>query len=90
MHEEGRRKLKERLDVVHDWPSLYMFKFILQPEEDLISKLEALFPEEAEIKRKYSKTGKFVSLTIREVMISSDEVLDRYERASKIEGVMML
>jgi putative lipoic acid-binding regulatory protein len=90
MQEEGRSKLKERLDEVHEWPSVYMFKFILEPDEGVIAQLEALFPEEAEILRKYSKTGKFVSLSIKEVMMSSDEVLERYERASAIEGVMML
>ena len=90
MQEDGLRKMKERLDEVHEWPSLYMFKFILKPEEGIIAKLEALFPDEAEIIRKYSKTGKFVSLTVKEVMMSSDEVLERYRKASVIEGVMML
>ena len=90
MEQAGFEKLKQRLDEVHDWPSVYMFKFIMEPKEDIIARLEELFPEEAEIQRRYSKGGKYVSLSIKEVMVSSEEVLNRYKKASEIEGVIML
>ena len=50
----------------------------------------ALFPPEAEILRKYSKAGKYLSLTAREVMLSADEVVARYDKAALIEGVIVL
>jgi hypothetical protein len=49
-----------------------------------------MFPPEAELLRKYSTGGKYLSITVREVMMSADDVVDRYDRASAIEGVIML
>ncbi len=90
MNEDGFEKLQQRLDEVHEWPSVYLFKFIMKPEEAILLQVQAFFPEEAEILRKYSRTGKFVSLSVREVMMSSDEVLARYRKVAQIEGVMIL
>lgn len=90
MAQEGFDKLKQRLDEVHDWPSVYMFKFIMEPKDEIIERVEALFPEQAEIQRRYSKGGKYLSLSVKEVMVSSQEVLNRYKKASEIDGVIML
>jgi len=90
MNEDGFEKLQQRLDEVHEWPSVYLFKFIMKPEEAILLQVQAFFPEEAEILRKYSRTGKFVSLSVREVMMSSDEVLARYRKVAQVEGVMIL
>jgi hypothetical protein len=40
--------------------------------------------------RRYSTGGKFVSLTIREVMMNADDVVARYDLASGIKGVIVL
>lgn len=82
--------MRKALDQVHQWPSVYMFKFILEPGQDKLDALMALFPPEAEVLRKYSKGGKYVSLTVREVMMNADEVVQRYDRTSKIDGVIAL
>ena len=50
----------------------------------------ALFPKESEVLRRYSKGGKYLSISAREVMMSADDVVDRYDRASTIEGVIVL
>lgn len=89
-HDEARDRMRKALDQVHQWPSVYMFKFILEPEQDKLDALMALFPPEAEVLRKYSKGGKYVSLTVREVMMNADEVVQRYDRTSKIDGVIAL
>jgi hypothetical protein len=90
LSEEAQAKLRERLDQVHDWPSVYMFKFICEPDQDRLDRILALFPPETEVLRRYSAGGKYVSLTIREVMMNSDDVVERYVKASDINGVIVL
>lgn len=89
-HEEARERMRKALDLVHKWPAVYMFKFIFEPEEGRLNAVLALFPPEAEILRKYSKAGKYLSITAREVMLSADEVVARYDKAAQIEGVIVL
>jgi uncharacterized protein len=90
LSEEAKDRLRERLDQVHDWPSVYMFKFIFEPDTERLDAVLALFPPESEILRKYSAAGKYLSLTVKEVMMNADEVVQRYDRASKIDGVIVL
>lgn len=90
LSQEARERLKAKLDEVHDWPSVYMFKFIFEPTEERLSKVLALFPEESEVLRRYSKGGKYLSVTAKEVMMNADDVVDRYDRASEIDGVIVL
>lgn len=89
-HDDARERMRKALDQVHDWPSLYMFKFIFEPDQHRLDALLALFPAEAEVLRKYSKGGKYLSLTVREVMMSADEVVRRYDLVSEIDGVIVL
>ncbi len=90
LNAETKQRLKERLDQVHEWPGVYMFKFIFEPDEARLARVLALFPPESEILRKYSTGGKYLSLTVKEVMITADDVVDRYDRASEIDGVIVL
>ena len=90
LNAETKQRLKERLDQVHEWPGVYMFKFIFEPDDARLASVLALFPPEIEILRKYSAGGKYLSLTVKEVMITADDVVDRYDRASEIDGVIVL
>ncbi len=90
LSKEAKDRLKERLDEVHDWPAVYMFKFILEPEKERLDSVLALFPPESEVLRKYSEGGKYLSITVKEVMMTSDEVVKRYDKASEIQGVIVL
>jgi hypothetical protein len=90
LSEETKERLRQRLDQVHQWPSVYMFKFIFEPEEERLAAVMALFPKESEVLRKYSTAGKYLSLTVKEVMMSADDVVDRYDKASAIRGVIVL
>ena len=88
--DETKDRLRQRLNDVHEWPSVYMFKFIFEPDQPRLDSIMTLFPAEVEMLRKYSTGGKYLSLTVREVMMSADEVVDRYNRASEIQGVIIL
>ena len=90
MKEEFFKSLKEKLDDQNDWPSLYMFKFIIPADNQKIALTEALFGPEAEISSLSSKNGKFISITAKVVMVSSDEIIRIYKKAAKIEDIIAL
>jgi putative lipoic acid-binding regulatory protein len=52
--------------------------------------LHEIFPSPAEMTNRHSAGGKYMSITIKEMMLSADEVIERYEKASAIEGVRAL
>ena len=84
-------RIKKSLDALHDWPTVYMFKFIVPSDNKKIALVEALFDSDtAQIRRKQSAKGNYTSLTVREVMTDADTVLDRYKKASEIEGLIAL
>ncbi|MCH7414034.1 DUF493 domain-containing protein [Belliella sp. R4-6] len=82
-----KEAFKEKLEAQMTFPALYMFKFIVPSGQE--HKVAALLPNN-DMELKNSSQGKYVSVTIRAMMASSDAVLDVYERASKIEGVIAL
>ena len=81
--------LKERL-VQQSWPSVYMFKFIVPNDNRLLALVEALFGPEAQVTIRTSSNNKYISVTGRELMLSADEVISRYEKAQDIEGLIAL
>ncbi len=80
-------EFKEKLEATHDFPALYMFKFIVL--ESKKEEVKALFPQN-EVKYKPSSKGKYTSVTARVMVPSSDFIIEIYERAHKIEGIIAL
>ncbi len=87
MDQEWLKSFREKLDQHYAWPSLYMFKFIVPTgkEEDV----KRLFPKHTS-SEKHSKEGKYTSVTVQMMMPSSDAVVNVYEQASAIEGIIAL
>ncbi len=84
-------KLKDRLDNTTKFPAEYLYKFIVPTEGKKVEKIESLFKDTfAEITTKESKTGKYVSVSIKVELASSDEVISYYKQAGKIEGIISL
>ena len=84
---ESGEEFIRMLDQEHQWPTWYLFKFIVpRGKEDLVV---ALFPE-GEASVKASSKGKYRSVTAKIIMASGQEVLDIYEKAYHIEGVLAL
>ena len=88
--DETKKRLRDLIDSVHEWPSVFMFKFILPSDPEKIKELKLIFDESAEIHTRQSKNGKYTSVTVKEMIMKSDHVFDRYERASTIEGIISL
>jgi len=82
--------LREHLTKDINWPSVYMFKFIAPAENRIFAMLHDLFPQQAEFTSRHSAGGKYVSITVKELMLNAEEVIERYQKASAIKGVIVL
>ena len=75
------------LDEQSDWPSEYLFKFIV-PKAGL-DEMKAIFGQ-VPVRVRASRKGNYLSVTARMEMHSSDEVVAVYTAAGQVEGVISL
>ena len=88
MKKSGFKKL---LEENYSWPCLYMFKFICPAKNENIAHLESLFnSESSEVIIRQSSKGNFVSITAKEIMLSPENVLNRYKEVEQIPGLLSL
>ncbi|MGJ3235799.1 DUF493 domain-containing protein [Marivirga sp.] len=78
---------KEKLEAVTEWPSLYMFKFIVPAEQQ--DEIKDIF-ENHEVIVKPSSKGKYVSLTIKMLANSAEQIIEKYLETNKVKGVIAL
>lgn len=52
--------------------------------------VSALFDENADIAYHQSGKGSYVSVSVKEVMLSVDSIIEIYEKAAQIKGVISL
>lgn len=88
--EEQYEKFRKQLNKEANWPLVYMFKFIIPAENKKMALVESKFSDEAIITHKESSGGKYISITIKEVMLNADEVINRYKKMEGIEGLITL
>lgn len=89
-HNEQFDKLREFLNKEESWPIVYMFKFIIPADNQKIALIESKFSDEAIISHKESSGGKYFSITVKEVMLSADAIIDKYKEMKNIEGLITL
>ena len=90
VNEEFLKSLELKLNETTQWPSVYMFKFIVPSDNRKMAMVEALFEEEAQISTNESSGGKYISITIKIVMLNALEVIEKYRNAAKIDGLIAL
>lgn len=90
MKESDLLNLSKRLTEDFSWPSVYMFKIIFPIDNRTYALVRRLFGDEARFFEKTSSGGKFISVTVKEMMLSADEVIARYRQLLSIEKVMLL
>lgn len=81
--------LKAQLEAL-DFPHVYFFKFIVPNKNDNVVKVSALYDSTTQLKLKPSANGKFVSVSNKQVMLSADDIIEIYIKASEIEGLIAL
>lgn len=82
--------LREKLIQSGEWPRVYFFKFIIPADNKKLALVEALFGPEAKVSIKQSNKGNYLSVSAKELMLSADRVIERYEKASEIKGLIAL
>ncbi|SFT50901.1 hypothetical protein SAMN05216474_0967 [Lishizhenia tianjinensis] len=81
--------LKEKLQD-QEWPAVYFFKFVCPNDNETVAKVVAHFNEESEIEYHNSRTGKYVSVSVKELMLDVDSIIDIYQKVATIKGVIAL
>jgi putative lipoic acid-binding regulatory protein len=82
-------KLRAQLEL-QEWPNVYLFKFIVPNNSHAIAQATALFDDLSELNFHESKTGKYVSVTAKEMMLTVDDIIAVYNKAAAIEGIISL
>ncbi len=88
--DERRDRLKDMLNDIHTWPSMYRFKFVLPNDPEKIGRLKSIFGDKAQFTERKSGKGNYVSYTVSMVMLSAEHIFEYYEAAAEIEGIISL
>ncbi len=80
-------RFQNLLDDQTEWPTEYVFKFIAPQTE--LAELKAIFGRYP-VAVRASRKGKYVSVTARMEIHSSDEIIAVYKAAAEVEGVISL
>ena len=89
--EEFYKNFKEKLTEMYQFPTEYLFKFILPTGEEKRAAIRAVFAgTTAYLEEKPSSTGKYTAYSIRLKVQNPDEVIAYYKEAGKIEGIISL
>lgn len=91
IHEDFLKRLEAQLASQGNWPQVYMFKFIIPDNNRNYAILRSIFgDDESKFSVRQSSKGKYISITVREMMMDPAEIIDRYRRASIIEEIIAL
>lgn len=87
MNESDIERVKNLLDSEHTFPTEFLFKFIVP--KDKVSEVTRMF-HTSKVKTRESRRGNYVALSMHLYMESSDEVIQVYQSAKQIEGMIAL
>ena len=82
--------LRKELNRDNDWPKVYMFKFIIPSDNDKLAFVQSKFSKVSVISTKESTNGKYTSITVKETMMSADEIIGKYREMENVEGLIAL
>lgn len=84
-------KLKAQLEDTSKFPTDYLYKFIVPTDANQAEEVKSIFDKGgAIINTKNSKTGKYISVSIRLKVKSADEIIAYYKQAENIKGIISL
>lgn len=80
-------RLKQLLDLHHNWPSEYTFKFIVPTAK--LSDFQKAIPD-PDVLMKPSSSGKYTSLTLKTCCSDSNAVIEVYQKVAHIDEIIIL
>lgn len=85
------KRLQLQLEENTNWPSLYLYKFIVPTDVGKIKKIETAFEAlDAKISIRNSSKGTYTSVSIEVKMNNPKHVIEKYLEVSEIEGLISL
>ena len=84
---DAYHNFRNKLHEVHDWPTSYLFKFVV-PEAKK-GELLSIMPT-GMVSERSSANQKYVSISLTALMENADEVVAIYKQAAQIEGIVTL
>lgn len=89
--EDFYTNLKPQLEEHHNFPEHYLYKFIIENNEEKLSEIYKVFDNlEYSITTKESSNKKYISCSISCFVLDADQVIRIYKEVAKIDGVIML
>jgi hypothetical protein len=82
-------KLKVQLEQLV-WPDVYLFKFIVPNDSEKLARVTALFNDSSDVVMHPSRNGNYISVSAKELMLDVDSIIQKYEQAAQIKGVISL
>ena len=84
--------LNRLLEETSQWPSEYLFKFIIKSDKSKIKIVESIFDNiGAVIKKKNSSNNNYTSISVNVIMDNPERVIEKYKEVSKkVEDVILL
>ena len=82
--------LREKLMETEQWPSVYMYKFIVPNKDGNVERVVEILPKPSDISYKHTKSLSHVSVTCKAVMESADSIIGIYEKMGSINGIISL
>ena len=87
MKQDFYLRLQNKLNEVNEWPSVYLYKFIVTVNE--VDEVKKIF-KDGEIHTRKSSKGTYTSVSVKTVALSANEIIEIYKKASKIKGIISL
>ncbi len=87
---ENIDKFRQLLADNKQWPMLYYFKFIVQNNQEKLNQVKELFTDPATITYKTSRDIRFIGMSCKQWMPDADSIIQIYEKAAKVDGLIAL
>tara|TARA_B100000029_G_C17313567_1_gene865315 strand:+ start:67 stop:354 length:288 start_codon:yes stop_codon:yes gene_type:complete len=80
------------LEETSQWPSEYIFKFIIKHDKVKMKIIESIFDNTgAIIKKKHSSNNNYISISVNVIMNNPKDVIEKYKEVSKkVNDVILL
>ena len=84
--------LNRLLKETSQWPSEYLFKFIIKSDKSKIKIIESIFDNiGAVIKKKNSSNNNYTSISVNVIMDNPEAVIEKYKEVSKkVNDIILL